>query len=66
MNLENLKIIMFEKKTGSLSLRNQDWRTVKTETEKKMNELLTRIPTKNITGLIYVGAKFVRKKSRFL
>ena len=34
MIIENLKRIMSEKKTRLPSLRNQDWRTVKTETEK--------------------------------
>ena len=58
MNLENLKRIIYEKKY------NQDWRTVKTETEKK-NEILIHISTKNITELnelINAGAKIVCEK----
>ena len=35
MSLENLKRIMYEQKTRLPSLRNQDWRTVKAETEKR-------------------------------
>ena len=48
MNLENLKIIMYEKKTWLPSQRKQIWRKIKLWTE-KMNELLTRISMKNIT-----------------
>ena len=50
------------------SLRNQDWKTVKVETE-KISDLLTSIPTNNITdlnNLIYTGAKLVSKKVGFL
>ena len=50
------------KKTTLPSLRNIEWRTVKTETENKLN---TYISTKNITELnelIYVGAKLVCEK----
>ena len=46
---------MSEKKTKLPSLRNQDW----TEPE-KVNDLLTNIPTNDITelnDLIYVGVK---------
>ena len=50
MNLENLKGILNEKKTTLPSLRNIEWRTVKTETE-KINQVLTYISTKNITEL---------------
>ena len=45
---------------------NQDWRTVKSETE-KVNNLRTNITTNNITelnDLIYVGAKLVCEKVR--
>ena len=48
---------MSEKKTTLSSLRNQDWRTVKSETE-KVNALLTNVPTDDITelnDLIYAG-----------
>ena len=47
-NAETIKRIMSEKKTTLSSLRNQDWRTVKSETE-KVNDFLTNIPTNNIT-----------------
>ena len=49
MNIENLKRVMFEKKIRLPSLRNQDWKTVKAETE-KINEF-THISTNNITEL---------------
>ena len=55
---------MPEKKTTLPSLRNQDWWTVKSETE-KVNDLLNNIPTNNITGLnnlIYAGAKLICEK----
>ena len=61
MNIKKLKIIMSEKKTRLPSLRKQDRKTVKTETE-KINELLTHIATNNITELnelIYGGVKLV-------
>ena len=51
---------MSEKKTILLSLRNQDWRTVKSETE-KVNDLLTNIPTNDIT-VLNAGAKLVSEK----
>ena len=54
---------MSEKKTTLPSLRDQDWRTVNSETE-KVNDFLTNIPT-NITELndvIYAGAKLVCEK----
>ena len=46
------------------SLRNIEWRTVKTETN-KINQVLLYISTKNITELnelFYVGAKLVCQK----
>ena len=51
-------------KTTLPSLRNMEWRTVKTETE-KIKQVLTYISTNNITELnelIYAGAKFVCEK----
>ena len=65
INVE-MKRIMSEKKTTLCSLMNQDWKTVKSETE-KINELLTNILTNNITDLndfIYAGAKLVSEKNR--
>ena len=50
VNVEIMKRIMSEKKTTVPSLRNQDWRLVKSGTE-KVNDLLTNIPTNNITEL---------------
>ena len=41
---------MSEKKPTLHSFRNQDWRTVKFETE-KVNDLLTNIPTNDKTEL---------------
>ena len=55
---------MTEKKTTLLSLRNQDWKTVKSETE-KINDLFANIPTNDVTELndsIYTGAKLVSEK----
>ena len=55
---------MSEKKTTLPSLRNQDWRTVKSETE-TVNDLLSNIPTNDITDLndlIYEGAKLICEK----
>ena len=46
------------------SLRNIEWRTVKTETN-KINQVLPSISTNNITELnelIYTGAKLVCEK----
>ena len=57
---------MFEKKTALPSLRNQNWRTVKYETE-KVNDLLKNILTNDITklnDLISAGAKLVCEKNR--
>ena len=55
---------MSGKQTIFPSLRNQDWRTVKSETE-KVKDLLANIPTKDITDLndlIYTGGKYSVKK----
>ena len=55
---------MNEKETNLPSLRNIEWRIVKTETE-KVNQVLICISTKNITELnelIYAGAKLVCEK----
>ena len=63
INVDIIKRIMSEKKTTLPSLRNKDWRTVKSETE-KVNDLLTNILTNDITelnDLIYAGAKLVWK-----
>ena len=68
MNVDIIKRIMSEKKTTLASLRHQDWRTVKSETD-KMNDLLTNIPTNDITesdDLIYVEAKLVCEKNQGL
>ena len=49
-----------------ISLWNQDWRTVTSETE-KLNDLLRNIPTNDITeltDLIYGGAKVICEKIR--
>ena len=64
LNLKNLKRIMNSEKTTLPSLRNIEWRIVKTETN-KVNQVLTSISTNNITELnelIYVGAKLVCEK----
>ena len=66
LNLENLKRIMYDQKTRLPSLRNQDWRTVKAETE-KINKLLTHISMNYIielNKLIYAGVKLVCEKNR--
>ena len=55
---------MSEKKTTLPSLKNQDWRTVKSET-KKVSDSLTNILTNDITelnDLMYAGAKLVCEK----
>ena len=55
MNIQILKRIMSEKKNRLLSLRNQDWKTIKEETEK-----ISELSTNNITELneiIYIEAK---------
>ena len=62
-NVDNITRITSEKKTIWPSLGNQDWRIVKSETE-KVNDLLTNISTNDITelnDLIYAGAKLVRE-----
>ena len=51
---------MSEKKTTLTSLRNQGWRTDKSETE-KVNDLLTN-DTTGLNDLIYAGAKLVSQK----
>ena len=59
-----MKRILSAKKTTLSSLKNQDWRTLESETE-KVNDLLTNISTNNITklnNLIYEGAKLVCEK----
>ena len=61
INVEIMKRVMSEKKTTLSSLRNQDWRTVKSKT-KKVNDLLRNILTNNIAeqnNLIYAGAKIL-------
>ena len=63
-----MKRIMSEKKTALPSLRNQDWKTVKAETE-KINDILSNISTNDITelnDLIYAGAKLVCENVGFL
>ena len=55
-NLENVKRIMNSEKTILPSLRNIEWKTLKTETN-KINHILPYIPTNN--ELIYAGAKLV-------
>ena len=65
-NIDAIRRIMPEMKTTLPSLRNQDWITVKSET-KKVNELLTNIPTNAITelnDLIYAGNKISLWKNR--
>ena len=57
MMIENLKKIIYEKKTRLPSIRNQNWKTVKAESE-NIKELLTHISTNNImelNELIYTG-----------
>ena len=63
-SLENLKGIMNSEKTTLPSLRNIEWRTIKTETN-KINQELTYISRNDITKLnelIYAGAKLVCEK----
>ena len=64
VNQENLKRIMNGEKNTLPSLRNTEWRTVKTEMN-KINQVRPKISTNNITELnelIYAGAKLVCKK----
>ena len=59
---------MSEKKTILPSLRNQDWKKDKVETE-KFNKLLKHIPTDNLTKLnelFYSGAKVSKDEIVFL
>ena len=63
-NVDTIRRNMFENKTTLPSFRNQDWGSVKSETE-KVNDLLTNPPTNDITelnDLIYAGAKLVCEK----
>ena len=64
MNVDIIKRIMSEKKTALASLKNQEWWSVKSETE-KVDDLLTNIPTNDITelnDLIYAGTKLICEK----
>ena len=64
MNVDIIKWIMYEKKTTWSSLCNQDWRTVKSETE-KVNDFLTNIPANDIielNDLMYARTKLVCEK----
>ena len=66
VKLENSRRIMNSEKTTLPSLRNVEWRTVKTETN-KINQVLLCISTNNITELnelIYAGAKLVCENFR--
>ena len=59
INIDTIRRIISEKKTTLPSLKNQVWRTVKSETE-KVNDLFTNIPTNDIADLndlIYAGSK---------
>ena len=63
-NRDTIRIIMSERKNILPSFRNQDWRTVLSETE-NVNKLLTNIPSNDITelnDLIYEGEKIVCEK----
>ena len=48
LNLEYLKRIMGSGKTTLPSLRNTEWKTIKTETN-RINQVITYISTNNIT-----------------
>ena len=64
INLENLQRFMNSVKTTLPSLRNIEWRTLKTETN-KINQMLPYKSTNNISelnDLIYTGAKWVCEK----
>ena len=68
VNLENLKRIMTREKTTLPSLRNIEWKTVKTETN-KINQVLPYISTNNITELdelISAGMKLLCEKTGIL
>ena len=59
VNLEDLRRILNSKKTTLPSLRNIEWRTVKTDTN-KINQVLPYISTNDITEftkVIYAGTK---------
>ena len=63
-NLENLKRIMNSAKTTLPSLRNIEWRTLKTESN-RINQMLPYISTNHISelnDLICAGAKLVCEK----
>ena len=65
-NVDIIKRTITEKKTTLPSLKNQDRRTLKSETE-KVNDLLTNIPTNDITelnDLRYTSEKLVCEKIR--
>ena len=64
-NVDTIEIIISEKKTTWVSLRNQDWRKFRSETE-KVNNLLTNIPindSMDLIDLIYTEAKLFCEKS---
>ena len=64
INVELIKKIITEKKTKLLSLRNQDWKKMKTDIE-KVNKLLRHILTCNTSErykLIYARTKLVCDK----
>ena len=58
---------MSAKETTLLSLGNQEWRTVKFETE-KVNDFLRNIPTNDITNLndLICAGKFGKQKKKSL
>ena len=63
-NVENVKRIMNSEKTKLPSLRNIEWKTLKTENN-KINQILPYISTNNITDLnelIYAGTKLMCEK----
>ena len=65
VNLENLEKIMNSEKTSLPSLRNIEWRTIKTEAN-KINQVLPYISTNKLTELneiIYAGTKLVCEKN---
>ena len=64
LNQENVKININSENTILPSLRNVEWRILKTETN-KINQVLPYIPKNNITELnelIYAGAKLICEK----
>ena len=59
MNVDLMKKIMTENKTTLPSPKTQDWEKIQAK-KQKVNELLTNIPTGNITELnelIYINAE---------